>query len=94
MPRPLACSTVRIKMFNVGGTLGNGDSMVNAGITLRLGSHGERPRITPHALQQTIINQTNRLKQQDELLKQQEDKINNLEQQILELKQMMVNLKK
>ena len=81
-------------MFNVGGTLGNGDSMVNAGITLRLGSHGERPRITPHALQQTIINQTNRLKQQDELLKQQEDKINNLEQQILELKQMMVNLKK
>ncbi len=81
-------------MFNVGGTLGNSDSMVNAGITLRLGSHGERPRITPHALQQTIINQTNRLKQQDELLKQQEDKINNLEQQILELKQMMVNLKK
>ena len=67
--------------------------MVNAGITLRLGSHGERPRITPHALQQIIINQTNRLKQQDELLKQQEDKINNLEQQILELKQMMVNLK-
>lgn len=76
-------------MYNLGGTLGNGDAMMSGGVTFRFGTKGRKPKASPLAMQQTIMNQNAKIEHQDEMLKIQANKIDSLEKELLDLKRLI-----
>ena len=76
-------------MYNLGGTLGNGDAMMSGGVTFRFGTKGRKPKASPLAMQQTIMDQNAKIEHQDEMLKIQVDKIDSLEKELLDLKRLI-----
>lgn len=76
-------------MYNLGGTLGNGDAMMSGGVTFRFGTKGRKPKASPLAMQQTIMDQNAKIEHQDEMLKIQANKIDSLEKELLDLKRLI-----
>lgn len=76
-------------MYNLGGTLGNGDAMMSGGVTFRFGTKGRKPKASPLAMQQTIMDQNAKIEHQDEMLKIQVNKIDSLEKELLDLKRLI-----
>ena len=76
-------------MYNLGGTLGNGDAMMSVGVTFRFGTKGRKPKASPLAMQQTIMDQNAKIEHQDEMLKIQANKIDSLEKELLDLKRLI-----
>lgn len=76
-------------MYNLGGTLGNGDAMMSGGFTFRFGTKGRKPKASPLAMQQTIMDQNAKIEHQDEMLKIQVNKIDSLEKELLDLKRLI-----
>ena len=76
-------------MYNLGGTLGNGDAMMSGGVTFRFGTKGRKPKASPLAMQQTIMDQNAKIEHQDEMLKIQVHKIDSLEKELLDLKRLI-----
>ena len=76
-------------MYNLGGTLGNGDAMMSGGVTFRFGTKGRKPKASPLAMQQTIMDQNAKIEHQDEMLKIQANKIDSLEKELLYLKRLI-----
>lgn len=76
-------------MYNLGGTLGNGDAMMSGGVTFRFGTKGRKPKASPLAMQQTIMDQNAKIEHQDEMLKIQANKIDSLEKELLNLKRLI-----
>ena len=76
-------------MYNLGGTLGNGDAMMSGGVTFRFGTKGRKPKASPLAMQQTIMDQNAKIEHQDEILKIQANKIDSLEKELLDLKRLI-----
>mgnify|MGYP000320313017 CR=1 FL=1 len=76
-------------MYNLGGTLGNGDAMRSGGVTFRFGTKGRKPKASPLAMQQTIMDQNAKIEHQDEMLKIQANKIDSLEKELLDLKRLI-----
>ena len=76
-------------MYNLGGTLGNGGAMMSGGVTFRFGTKGRKPKASPLAMQQTIMDQNAKIEHQDEMLKIQANKIDSLEKELLDLKRLI-----
>lgn len=76
-------------MYNLGGTLGNGDAMMSGGVTFRFGTKGRKPKASPLAMQQTIMDQNAKIEHQDEMLKIQANKIDSIEKELLDLKRLI-----
>ena len=76
-------------MYNLGGTLGNGDAMMSGGVTFRFGTKGRKPKASPLAMQQPIMDQNAKIEHQDEMLKIQANKIDSLEKELLDLKRLI-----
>lgn len=76
-------------MYNLGGTLGNGDAMMSGGVTFRFGTKGRKPKASPLAMQQTIMDQNAKIEHQDEMLIIQANKIDSLEKELLDLKRLI-----
>ena len=76
-------------MYNLGGTLGNGGAMMSGGVTFRFGTKGRKPKASPLAMQQTIMDQNAKIDHQDEMLKIQANKIDSLEKELLDLKRLI-----
>ena len=76
-------------MYNLGGTLGNGDAMMSGGVTFRFGTKGRKPKASPLAMQQTIMDQNAKIEHQDKMLKIQANKIDSLEKELLDLKRLI-----
>ena len=76
-------------MYNLGGTLGNGDAMMSGGVTFRFGTKGRKLKASPLAMQQTIMDQNAKIEHQDEMLKIQANKIDSLEKELLDLKRLI-----
>ena len=76
-------------MYNLGGTLGNGDAMMSGGVTFRFGTKGRKPKASPLAMQQTIMDQNAKIEHQDEMLKIPANKIDSLEKELLDLKRLI-----
>lgn len=76
-------------MYNLGGTLGNGDAMMSGGVTFRFGTKGRKPKASPLTMQQTIMDQNAKIEHQDEMLKIQANKIDSLEKELLDLKRLI-----
>lgn len=57
-------------MFNVGGTIGNGEAMVNAGATFRIGSGASHTRLSRSELEQKVANQDERIRELEEKLRE------------------------
>ena len=76
-------------MYNLGGTLGNGNAMMSGGVTFRFGTKGRKPKASPLAMQQTIMDQNAKIEHQDEMLKIQANKIDSLEKELLDLKRLI-----
>ena len=76
-------------MYNLGGTLGNGGAMMSGGVTFRFGTKGRKPKASPLAMQQTIMDQNTKIEHQDEMLKIQANKIDSLEKELLDLKRLI-----
>ena len=76
-------------MYNLGGTLGNGDAMMSGGVTFRFGTKDRKPKASPLAMQQTIMDQNAKIEHQDEMLKIQANKIDSLEKELLDLKRLI-----
>lgn len=57
-------------MFNVGGTIGNGEAMVNAGATFRIGSGSSHSRLSRSELERKVANQDERIRELEEMLRE------------------------
>ena len=62
---------------------------MSGGVTFRFGTKGRKPKASPLAMQQTIMDQNAKIEHQDEMLKIQANKIDSLEKELLDLKRLI-----
>ena len=66
-------------MFNIGGSFGGGENMINAGVSFKLGSGGSGITTSKTVMAKKIKEQDELLKAQDAKMKEQDEKIAKLE---------------